>query len=144
MGSFIYAKSIKDNKDFLGAIVFEMIGYYGENQIIPDEFKDVIDSKKGDFIANVANDSSKEFLNRLNLKTNNLKSYNLITDNLLAEMSDNKNFWKFGLNAVMITDTAFLRNPNYHTLNDTADTLNYENMSEVVEMVIRAVKMIKY
>ncbi|WP_456480364.1 M28 family peptidase [Nautilia sp.] len=141
MGSFVYAKSIKEtNTNFLGVIVFEMIGYYGENQMIPDEFKRIIDSKKGDFIVNVANDNSKEFLNKLNLKANNLKSYNLVTDNQLAEMSDNKNFWKFGLNAIMITDTAFLRNPNYHTPNDTADTLNYENMSKVVDMVVGSIK----
>jgi len=87
-----------------------------------------------------ANDNNKEFLNKLNLKANNLKSYNLVTDNQLAKMSDNKNFWKFGLNAVMITDTAFLRNPNYHTPNDTADTLNYENMSKVVDMVVESIK----
>ena len=141
MGSFFYAKSVKEYKiNFLGAIVFEMIGYYDENQIIPDEFKGVIDSEKGDFIINVANENSKNFLNRLNLRAKNLKSYNLVTNNQLAEMSDNKNFWKFGLNAIMTTDTAFLRNPNYHTPNDTTDTLNYENMSRVVDMVVESIK----
>ena len=40
----------------------------------------------------------------------------------------------------MITDTAFLRNPNYHAPSDTPETLNYENMQEVVNMVVRGVK----
>ena len=33
----------------------------------------------------------------------------------------------------MVTDTAFVRNPNYHTARDTADTLDYENMARVVD-----------
>jgi len=93
MGSFVYAKNLKENnKKISGAIVFEMIRYYSENQIIPPEFKDVIPSNKGDFILNVANEKSRNFLEKLNLKANNLKSYNLVTENTLAQMSDNKSF----------------------------------------------------
>jgi hypothetical protein len=33
----------------------------------------------------------------------------------------------------MVTDTAFLRNPNYHTRHDTPDTLDYERMACVVQ-----------
>ena len=39
----------------------------------------------------------------------------------------------------MITDTAFLRNPNYHLPTDTADTLNYQFLAEVVCGVYAAV-----
>ncbi|MEO1923398.1 MAG: hypothetical protein ABGX25_02640 [Nautiliaceae bacterium] len=77
--------------------------------MMSDEFKNVIDSKKGDFIVNVANEKAK-----------NLKSYNLTTNNPFAEMSDNKNFWNLGYNTIMIRDTAFSKNPNYYTPNDTA------------------------
>jgi hypothetical protein len=35
----------------------------------------------------------------------------------------------------MITDTAFLRNPNYHEGTDTPATLDYERMAEVVKQV---------
>ena len=38
----------------------------------------------------------------------------------------------------MITDTAFLRNPNYHTARDTADTLDYRH-GGVVDGVLNAV-----
>jgi len=33
----------------------------------------------------------------------------------------------------MITDTAFYRNKNYHKPGDTADTLDYDRMAEVVK-----------
>ena len=40
----------------------------------------------------------------------------------------------------MITDTAFYRNIEYHTPNDTADRLNYELMAKTVIQVFEAVK----
>jgi len=56
--------------------------------------------------------------------------------------SDHWSFWKVGYPAVMVTDTAKYRNPNYHKRTDTAETLNYEAMAEVVmglEEVVRTV-----
>jgi len=32
-----------------------------------------------------------------------------------------------------VTDTAFYRNPNYHTAADTAEKLDYRRMARVVE-----------
>jgi hypothetical protein len=40
----------------------------------------------------------------------------------------------------MVTDTAYLRNPNYHTKRDTSDTLDYEKMARVVDGVFNAVR----
>jgi len=141
MGSFVYAKNLKEeNQKIAGAVVFEMIGYYSDYQKIPDELADVIPSNKGDFIVNVANEKSANFLEKLNLKANNLKSYNLVTDNQLARLSDNRSFWDFDYEAIMITDTAFLRNPNYHTLKDTIETLDFEKMEKVVDMVVNGIE----
>jgi hypothetical protein len=53
-------------------------------------------------------------------------------------MSDHLNYWKFGYPAVMINDTAFIRNPNYHQLSDTIDTLDFEKMAEVVNSTYNA------
>jgi hypothetical protein len=39
----------------------------------------------------------------------------------------------------MITDTAFYRNKNYHTIRDTAETLDYQRMAMVVQGVYAAV-----
>jgi hypothetical protein len=47
-------------------------------------------------------------------------------------LSDNSSFWHHGYRAVMVTDTSFFRNKNYHQETDTIDTLNFEAMAEVV------------
>jgi len=39
----------------------------------------------------------------------------------------------------MITDTAYLRSPRYHTNDDTAETLNYKAMAKVIDGVANAV-----
>jgi hypothetical protein len=41
---------------------------------------------------------------------------------------------------VMITDTAFYRNPNYHTENDTIDTLDFNTMADLLKGLLQAAK----
>jgi hypothetical protein len=50
-----------------------------------------------------------------------------------VSFSDHQSYWKCGYPAVMITDSAFYRNRNYHKQSDTADTLDYDRMAEVVK-----------
>ena len=42
----------------------------------------------------------------------------------VVRLSDHAPFWDAGYPAVMITDTAFLRNPHYHQRTDTLETLD--------------------
>lgn len=55
------------------------------------------------------------------------------------DWSDHANYWNAGYEAVMITDTSFYRNPNYHTAADTPETLDYGRMADVVSGVVSAV-----
>src|SRR5438876_1131062 len=56
------------------------------------------------------------------------------------DFSDHLSYWEHGYPAVMVTDTAFYRNPRYHTSDDTPDTLDYERMALVVDGVVAAVR----
>jgi hypothetical protein len=56
--------------------------------------------------------------------------------------SDNSSFWDQGYPALMLTDTSFLRNPNYHLSSDTPDTLDYERMAQVTLGVAGGVRRI--
>lgn len=56
-----------------------------------------------------------------------------------VDFSDHRSYWGQGYPAVMITDTAFYRNPRYHTPADTPATLDYRRMAEVIRGVHRAV-----
>lgn len=53
--------------------------------------------------------------------------------------SDHFPFWEAGMPAVMWTDTADFRNPNYHRLTDTPDTLDYSFMQQVTELLCAVV-----
>jgi Zn-dependent M28 family amino/carboxypeptidase len=59
-----------------------------------------------------------------------------------VDLSDHRSFWDEDYPAVMVTDTAFFRNPRYHTPEDTADTLDYVRMAEVVQGVHCAVQAV--
>jgi hypothetical protein len=48
------------------------------------------------------------------------------------DFSDHSSFYRFGYKALMVTDTAFYRNTNYHEITDREETLDYMRMTEVV------------
>jgi len=148
MGSYVHAKSLKENNvEVLGMICFEMIGYFSEldnSQPNPIPHLAVDFPKIGNFILVLGIEAYSEF----NEKTQELMLENEEIDTLvlslpanheLANLSDHINYWKFGYPALMITDTAKIRNPHYHESSDTIDTLKFEKMSEVVNSTYIAV-----
>jgi hypothetical protein len=54
----------------------------------------------------------------------------------ISRLSDHIAFWDSGYPAVMVTDTAFLRNPNYHDYGDKPETLDYHFMAQLVQTLI--------
>ena len=54
-----------------------------------------------------------------------------------VSFSDHYQYWDQGFPAIMVTDTAFLRNHDYHTKADTADKLDYQKMSVVVNGLLQ-------
>ena len=57
-----------------------------------------------------------------------------------VDFSDHMNYWPYGINALMVTDTAFLRNKAYHAADDTPDKLDYPRMAKVVVAVFETIK----
>ena len=55
-----------------------------------------------------------------------------------VDFSDHLNYWQFDYKAVMVSDTSFYRNPHYHELTDTIDSLDFTAMAKVVEGVFIA------
>src|SRR5262245_27522818 len=55
------------------------------------------------------------------------------------DFSDHRSYWAQGYPALMVTDTAFLRNDNYHEPTDTPETLDYTRLAAVVAQVHEAV-----
>lgn len=55
-----------------------------------------------------------------------------------ALRSDHQPFYLAGIPAAMLTDTANLRNPHYHTAGDTIDTLDMARFTQTVRGVVAA------
>jgi Zn-dependent M28 family amino/carboxypeptidase len=148
MGSFIHAKYLKDNNiSVIGMINYEMIGYFTDepnSQNYPMEQMKMIYPTVGNFIANVSNENSQDFLNDLQFNSEDIKTVNLVLPQAISHItaSDHLNYWQMGFKAVMITDTAHFRNPNYHTKNDTYETIDFEKMQYVIDMVVNSIKQI--
>jgi Zn-dependent M28 family amino/carboxypeptidase len=56
--------------------------------------------------------------------------------------SDNQSFWEAGIPAIMVTDTADFRNPNYHQPTDTPETLDYNRLAEIVGATAVAIALL--
>jgi len=148
-GSKVFVKSALENKDeILGAIILEMVGYTSNEQAYPLVLKWMGYPSKGNFIGIVGNRKSKKF--GQSIFQSFKKNEQLPVETLFVpfngrilpdtRLSDHSPFWDAGLFAVMITDTAFFRNPNYHTLKDTLDTLDYFFMAELVKSLLITLK----
>lgn len=148
MGSAIHANSLAlRGADVRGMISLEMIGYFSDekgSQSFPAPGMSLLYSSRGDAIVVVGNSSSWWFTRRIKARMAGSSEIRVRSMNAPAfvpgvDFSDHLNFWQQGWKAVMVTDTAFYRNPNYHEVTDTPDTLDYERMAQVVTGVYAAI-----
>jgi len=149
MASYHYAKSLTEkNERVEGMICLEMIGFFCDRegcQHYPFPFMGLKFPKTGNYIAMVGNVRSKVFTGRIAKSFKKATDLPLITLNAPAIMigidfSDHWSFGKFGYQALMVTDTAFYRNPHYHAPTDLPETLDYERMAKVVEGLVAAIR----
>jgi len=151
MGSFHHAQKLKlSGKKVKLAVVMDMIGYYSNergSQKYPLPIMKLFYPDRANYISVVSNLSLHNIAYTRRVKnafkrSSNLPVYSINALSLIQgiDFSDHRNYWKFDYPAVMITDTAFYRNENYHTPNDTPDTLNYENMAKVTDGIFELIK----
>lgn len=148
MGSYVHAKSLFDNKtDVYGMISLEMIGYFSDKENSQDYPLKVLSKfygTRGDYITLVKKWRAGTFANTFCEKfqeRNDIKSKKFTGPALLQgiDFSDHLNYWNLGFSAIMITDTAFFRNKNYHETTDTLETLDIERMAKVIDTVYETV-----
>jgi len=63
----------------------------------------------------------------------------------LAELdfSDHRNYWAFDYSALMITNTSFYRNKNYHQVTDKIGTLDINRLALTIDELYLALKQLK-
>lgn len=146
MGSYIHAESVAEFKDdIIGLINFEMIGFFHDGeQPYPDPQLKALYPEKANFIAVVGKQQFHDFNQKVFelMKVNagidvQMIDHPMVED--LAGMSDQRSYWEFDIPALMINDTSFIRNDNYHQSSDDIDTLSFDHMREVVSCVYKAV-----
>jgi len=151
MGSYVHAEKMnKENQVIEGMISLEMIGYFSEetnSQDYPSPLLNIFYPSVGNFITVVGSLDQLNFTKAIKTGmkgATNLPVYSINAPESLPgiDFSDHGNYWLFGMNAVMISDTAFYRNHEYHQVTDTADRLDYQKMTKVVIAVFEAMKRI--
>lgn len=144
MGSYIHAKYLYDEKiPIKGMICLESIGYFSNapnSQEYPIKELARTFGTKGNYITVVQNDKKEIFsaeisnlMRKLNYVT--VKPFTAPASLSGVDFSDHLNYWKFGYEAVMITNTAFYRNKNYHTHKDTLETLDLKKLHLVTKQL---------
>lgn len=131
--------------------ILEMIGYCSherKSQFIPQGLPIKV-SDVGNFIAIISNKDSNHLVKNI-LKVSEKTQATLKVKALKVffgfekyfphlSRSDHAPFWQENIPALMWTDTSEFRNPHYHKASDSPDTLDYEFMHSVVELLVEVV-----
>lgn len=148
MGSMQHARELKKNgQNVEGALILETVGWYSQaqnSQKLPPGLEKQYPST-GNFIAFVGTLESSALV-RQALAAFRAQS-DFPAEGLAAPahvmgvtLSDHASYNRHGYPALMITDTAFLRYPYYHTAEDTPDKLDYMGMARVVKGLARTIE----
>ncbi len=154
MGSYVHAKSLHDaGIPVKGMICYEMIGYYSDepgSQPLPDPSLVGLVPTVGNFIGVIGRPENGEFNQAFYQAMAKDSEIEVVGIGLpdqhfpsalsgLVGMSDQRNYWKFGYPALMINDTSFVRNPHYHQVTDTIDTLDFDRLTQAVNSAYRGI-----
>jgi hypothetical protein len=147
MGSYHYSRRCKQRAERIAAMLsVETIGYYSSepgSQQYPYPL-DLVYPKQGDFIGFVSNMDSADLLQQC---IASFRSHTRFPSEGIAgpedlqgiDWSDQWAFWKDGYPAIMITDTAVYRYPQYHTQFDLPDKVDYDGCARVAAGLSRVV-----
>ena len=149
MGSFVYAREARNRQEHISAMIsLEMLGYYSDKeggQSFPVPLMSLMYPSTPNFIAIVGNLSSRSLVKKVSdslRKGGGVPVETLTTLSVIpgVDFSDHLSFWKMDYPAVMITDTAFYRNPNYHKAADRIDTLDFSRLSSLLDGLVQMAK----
>ena len=140
MGSLQHARGCQRRGEQLRAMFsLETMGFYSDapgSQKYPAPLSSLYPDR-GNFIGFVGNLSSRSLVRE---SIRSFREHATIASEgaaLPASLpgigwSDHWAFWQVGYQAVMVTDTALFRDPNYHQLSDTPEQLDFERLARVV------------
>jgi hypothetical protein len=149
LGSLAFVDRPDQQNGLQGAVILEMLGYacyVSGCQSYPAGLPIALPIDRGDFLAVVGDQEhlplirSFEQASRSNLPpvlTLPVPLVRFLPPDLLR--SDHAPFWQKGFGAVMVTDTANFRNPNYHQPSDRRDTIDRSFFNGSAQLVVNAI-----
>lgn len=153
MGSFIHARSLFNEKaQVKGMVCLEMIGYFSDkpgSQAYPFLPLKWFFGDVGNYISLIRRFGDGPFPRRFSrlMKRQKLLPVKSLTGFGGMEtlgLSDHRNYWAFDFPAVMVTNTAFFRNPNYHQTGDRLETLDLQRMGLVIDQVAASLRVLGF
>lgn len=144
MGSIVFVKQLKESQDSVDSVfILDSVGYYStkpsSQRYLP--LFGLLYPNEGNFIALVANSGSFRLLRAVSpifKKDISLPVCSFIGSDFVN--SDHTIFWKEKFKTILITDTGSYRNPNFYSLSDIPETLNYRNIAQVVQGLAAVLK----
>jgi Zn-dependent M28 family amino/carboxypeptidase len=144
LGSTAYAETLHTRQQPLRLMLsLEMLGYCDRSpgtQHYPHPLLRALYPNRGDFIALVGNPATvpdllrlRQHLGRVPVPCQWLPVPNRGRWVPSTRLSDHAPFWDRGYRAMMVTDTAFLRNPHYHQPSDRLETLDLPFLAAVCQ-----------
>jgi Zn-dependent M28 family amino/carboxypeptidase len=139
MGSWVSAKRARDRGETVrGMLSLEMLGYYSDqpgSQRYPPPLG-LFYPACGDYIAFVGDSGARSLVRKATRsfrKNATFPSEGVAAPAFIPGItrSDHWSFRDQGFPAIMVTDTAYNRNPHYHLPSDTPEKLDYERMARV-------------
>jgi hypothetical protein len=150
MGSFVYARQLRnENVSILAMLSLETIGFYSDAKD-SQKYPPVLGwfyPNRGNFIGFVGNEESRALVRQTVRDFRQAAQFPAEGIAAPADWpgigwSDQWSFWQAGYPAVMVTDTAPFRNPNYHRHGDTEETLDLQRTARVVDGLHRVVEQL--
>ena len=141
MGSHVFARSLTDRNVRVDLMVaLDLVGYFSDepgSQRFPLPGLRWLYPTTGNFVAVVGDLRSGTWIRRVKQEMRSTRAIAVHSFRAPAALagvdwSDHHSFRKLGLPGVLVTDTAFMRYPHYHTPFDTAEKLDYERMAKLV------------
>lgn len=134
LGSAEHARS---GRGVRAMISLEMLGCFDQPQQFPFAALKLLYPSRGDYIVVVGRLEDMALVRSVKrgLRANGAAVRSIDAPESIPGIgdSDHSSFWRAGIRAAMVTDTAWYRNPRYHTARDTPDTLDYRRMARIAE-----------
>ncbi len=147
MGSRVLAQQFAARGDRLGQVlVMDAVGFFCDDdcQRYPPPFQWFF-PKQGNFLAVVTR--AADWLRLRDIVGLMRTTATLPTEGLAAprwlpgiDYSDHAEFWNVGYPGILLTDAPTYRNPNYHRMSDTPDTVDLERLTRTADAVIDVVR----